>query len=427
MGSRQTKKSMRPWAVLIGCCLLCGFGFSLPLPSFGVFITPMVEHFGSSVTAVNLYFTFMTGAAVISCAFGARILEKNMRATVVICSFAMGLAFVALAAFPSVPMVWVAGTIEGLCYPLVASVLVPIAINNWFHKQQATFTGIAFAMIGAFGVAFGPALTALIGTLGWQMALVLVGIAIFVVCASVGVFLLRQSPEQVGGLPYDASEAAPVEKAQLQATSALTGPDYSRIFGTFAFVLVMASAALSGFLGDFNTQINAITQKSGFDPTTAGLTFSAASAGLLVGKIALGWVKDHFGGIKAVALGCTVGVLAFTLFVLGINGRISLLYAGAFLSGLCTCLGTMAPAIIASDAFGKRAYAKGVAHATAACNLGMAIGTPLYSLVFDTTGSYTPIIIACAIVPIAVYVTGLIGIQHGHKIQQQALESITSV
>ena len=127
---------MRHWAVLVGCCLLLGFAFSIPMLSISVFISPMVSFFNCSVTEISIYFTFAASAAGLSSLFGARILKRSMRATVIVASTVMGLGYIALASFPAVPMVWVAGVIAGLCFPLCTTVLAPIAINNWFAQRQ---------------------------------------------------------------------------------------------------------------------------------------------------------------------------------------------------------------------------------------------------------------------------------------------------
>lgn len=402
------------WAQLVSCCLLCAFAFALPLPCFGVFISPMVADFGSSVTEVNLYFTFMTAAAVVSCALGTRILMRWMRQTVFICAAAMALAYLALAFFGSVPMVWVAGIVAGLCYPLCSSVLVPIVINAWFARKQATFIGVAFALVGASGVVFGPVLTAGIATFGWRMTLAAAGIVVFAVCAGVALLLLRPRPEEMGALPYGASgdrdakaESNPAGDASAPGKATAQVP----YFG-LPFALVAAGAVFSGVLGDLNTQVNAIAQQSGFDAVTAGIAFSCISGGLLVGKIILGSVKDARGSVTAIALGCACGIVAFALLSLSIwSTAVIPLYIGSLLAGFCTCLGTVVPALLASEAFDQAQYSRAVGHATAFCNLGMAIGAPLYSLSFDKMGTYLPVTVSLCIVAALTTVVGLCAVR----------------
>ena len=54
----QKTSHARHWAVFVGCCLLCGFNFTIPMLSFSVFLSPLVAYFGCSVTEISIYFTF---------------------------------------------------------------------------------------------------------------------------------------------------------------------------------------------------------------------------------------------------------------------------------------------------------------------------------------------------------------------------------
>ncbi len=380
----------RSWAQLVSCCVLCAFAFALPLPCFGVFISPMVASFQSSVTDVNLYFLFLNSAAVASCAFGTRLLVRHMRATVAACSAAMTAGYLLLAAFPNVAMVWAAGVVAGICYPLCSSVLVPIVINQWFEKGQGTLVGVSFSCVGVAGIAFGPVLAAGISLLGWRMTLAAAALAMELACGVVTAFLLRPASKSArAAAPDAAADATSAEHAVASASSAAAPPAY---FGaTFAFMAV--ASVLCGVMGDMNTQINAIAQLSGFDPAAAALAFSCISAGLLVGKVALGWLKDRRGALAAIAFGCFLGMASFTCIGFAVVARSAgMLYVGAAVAGICTCLGTVAPALLSAEAYQGADRVRAVGHATAFCNVGMALGAPVFSLCFDAAGTYLPVV-----------------------------------
>lgn len=394
------------WAQLVACCLLCAFAFALPLPCFGVFVSPMVETFGSSVTEVNLYFTFMTAAAVVSCAVGERILDKRMRSTVVVCVFAMAAAYAALALVPSIAMVWLAGAVAGLCYPLCTTMLVPIHINRWFSKRQGTFIGVSFALVGLSGMVFGPLLTAGIAGFGWRATLAGAAVAMLAVCVSAAVFLLRLDPASVGVEPYGGMRDAIEAREDGRARSAC-----APYFG-IPFAFAALAALLSGVLGDLNTQVNAVAQQSGFDAVTAGVAFSCISGGLVVGKVALGSIRDARGSAVSISFGCVCGVVAFALLAFSIStDGAALLFIGSALAGICTCLGTVAPALLAADAFDPRHHARAVGHLTAFCNAGMAVGAPLYSLSFDLAGSYLPVTLSLCAIAVLTAIAGLVSVR----------------
>lgn len=400
----ETAHSAWRWAQLVACCLLCAFAFALPLPCFGVFISPLVKTFGGNVTQVNLYFTFMTAAAVISCIFGTRILTQWLRPTVFACSVAMTMGYLLLALCPSILTTWIAGIVAGLCYPLCSSVLVPIVISDWFAQRRGLYVGIAFAFVGLAGMVFGPILTSGIELFGWQTALIAAACAMGVTCTLTSAFLLRPNPQ---GRSRTSAQAAVVDANQrleenvttVTNSSIYSDSPRSHAFRSSAFVFMLLAAALSGILGDLNLQINSIAQQSGFTPTIAGIAFSCISAGLLIGKLTLGWLKDAWGPSFAITLGCCCGILSFALIFMSIvEGNVAMLYVGSLLAGLCTCLGTISPALLAGGAFQGKFHSQAIGYATAICNVGMAIGTPIYSICFDFMGTYLPVLlILCAV------------------------------
>lgn len=401
MASSETRMGRWHLAQLVSCGLLCAFAFALPLPCFGAFVSPMVSYFGCSVTEVNLYFSFMTIAAVVSCAFGGRILSRWMRPTVLIGSLVMAGSYVLLALHPSIALVWAVGVVAGLCYPLCSSVLVPLVINEWFAKDQGTFAGISFALVGLSGVLFGPALTVLILRNGWQAALIIAASAMAVVCVFVVVALLRSSPVPLGVLPYGMGTGLGNRAAGDGGSQTPFDHRAEEVPAHATIILIAAISLLSGMLGDLNTQVNAIAQKSGFDAVAGGVAFSCISGGLFCGKILLGRVRDRRGARSALEFGCIVGVLAFS--VLGVSLLLvnpTLLFAGALFAGFCTCLGTMTPALLCSDAVPPNRYAAYVAYMTSFCNVGMALGAPLYSLSMDMAGTYLPIIAGLALISV---------------------------
>ncbi|MEC4185251.1 MFS transporter [Adlercreutzia sp. R21] len=375
------------WRAFVGCCMLCATTFGLPLLCFGVFVSPLVAQFDSSVTEVNLYYTLMTGSAVVSCAVGERLLVRAMRPTVLVGAALMGAVYGALAIVPTVPMVWLAGLVAGLCYPLCSSVLTPILINQWFVERQGTYIGIAFAVVGVAGVVVSPLLTQLILTFGWQVALgVMAGLVAAGGVLSAAIIRPHMSCENAG---------QPARKASASAEAPIAGAKESlRRFPVYTPVAL--ACLLCGFVGIMNTQINAISQQSGFDAMEAATALSCMSVGLLAGKIGLGVVKDAKDGVFAITVGVIVGVVGFALMIAGLMGAgVAWFFAGAALAGFTTCLGTIAPALLMGETFPTRLYGRAVAMGSAFINAGMAVSAFFYSMVFDLAGSYVPVVCAC--------------------------------
>lgn len=422
-GVQTFKKSNRPMILFIGCCLLSGTAFTLPLTCFSVFVPPLIGMLQASVTQITLYFTLLSIGAIFSCIFGPRLLRINASAVVTIAAIIMGGGYIALATAPSVATVWVAGLLSGLCYPLTSSLLIPILINNWFAKNQGTFVGIAFAMVGIFGAIFSPIFTAIIQTTGIKSALIVMGVIIIVVIGLIGLFLVRLSPLAMGILPWGATQ----EEAQKIAAGNSAGPmkgananlpgfEFKQIFSSPAFYLTVFACICFGFVGTMNTQLNTIVQVSGFDPVVAGIVVSALSVGMFIGKILNGAIKDRAGATVSILSACIIGIIAFISLACAIvYANVYLLYVAAFLAGFCTCLANVAPPLVTADTFGPKDYANILGVMTAMVNAGMAIATPIFASVFDSTGSYMPIIIAVIAVVVIELIACSCGIRQGQK------------
>lgn len=99
--------SARPWLVLIGCCLMCMVGFSVPTTVMSMFMQPIRESLGASATAVTLYFAIFTVCAIPCALIGPRLLKKAAPAVIAACGIAAGAALVAIGAFPSIVALYV--------------------------------------------------------------------------------------------------------------------------------------------------------------------------------------------------------------------------------------------------------------------------------------------------------------------------------
>lgn len=392
MESTQYKKSGRCWLLLIGCCIMCGIGFGVPMTTMSTFMGPMIKALGASATEVTLYFTFVTFASIPAVIVGPRLLAKNAGAVVATCGVVVGLAFCVLALLPSVPMIWGAAVIVGLFYPLASTLSTPILVANWFHKSSGLFMGIAMAFTGVGSAVLVPIMAGVIANAGWQNALLGLGVAYAIVIAVTGVLIIRFDPLKMGILPYGATEAD-VQKASSGANAAmgngLPGVCYKDIFKMPAFYILSVCLLVCGFVSIINQQINTISQLSGFAIGTAALAVSFMSLGNVVGKLMLGAIKDKTTGAVSGLVGAVFMIAGMCLFLLAISGMNEMyLLAGGVVCGLGSCLGTMACPLYALDTFGPREYGTILGTVSVFVTLGNAFGSPIVSSFYDASGSY---------------------------------------
>lgn len=400
MGNVGLKESKRCWAVLVGCCIMCGIGFGIPMTTMSAFMGPMIKSLGASATEVTLYFTCVTFASLPAVVIGPRILKKNAAVVVAICGVVVGLAFVVLSLAPSVPAIWGVGVIVGLFYPLASTLSVPIIVANWFKKASGLFMGIAMAFTGVGSAILVPIVAGVIADFGWQTTLCGMGVAYAVVVAVTGAAFIRFAPEPLGLLPYgfNAAQVSSGKKSQGEQM----GVSYKDIFRMPAFYLLAACLLLAGFASIINQQINTIAQLSGFAVGAAALMVSCMSLGNVAGKLILGAIKDRASGAVSGLFGAVCMVAGMVCFLVGIGtGGETIMYVGAVVCGLGSCLGTMACPLYVLDTFGPREYGAILGTVSVFVTFGNAIASPVVSSFYDATGSYFGAIvalIACAVV-----------------------------
>lgn len=390
MSQTELKKSGRCWAILVGCCIMCGIGFGIPMTTMSAFMKPMIVSMGSTATGITLYFTILALASIPCVVIGPRFLKRNAAATVAVCGAVSGAAIMLIALLPSVPMVWFGAVLVGLTYPMCSTLAAPILVSNWFRKGTGVFMGIAMAFTGVGSAILVPIMTGIIGGVGWQNAMLGMGAAYAVIVIATGLLLVRFEPAALGLLPYGLKEGADAGAAASADVAALPGMAYKSIFKTAAFWLMVLCLLLVGFTGCINTQINTIAQLSGFSAVVAGFVVTGMSLGNVFGKLILGALKDKFSGAVAGLFGAATAVIGIVLFLFGIGGGGDVpMIAGGFICGLGSCLGTMAGPLFVLDAFGPREYGTILGTMSVFTTVGLALGAPIVSSFYDIGGSYT--------------------------------------
>jgi len=271
----------------------------------------------------------------------------------------------------------------------------------------ARHRGKALALFGAestVALATLPLLTNHLNVnLGWRGTYVVYAVIMFVL-TPVLFFVVR------GPALSEPAHAVPVVGAAastaLQAKEGLT-PAQIRRDGSFW--LIMLSAVLGGGLNaGLSAHIIAAITDKGFTPTVAAGVLSAATLMGLAGTLAAGFAMDYFRTTRilsvfgvAAALGC----LLFAVATASVGG-LPLLVGGlaiqrAAMAGLMPGSTYMLTRFVGMRSFGE-AYAMQVV----VQGIAMGIAPPLFGVIYERTGSYSPsyaIIIAGAIAGSVVY------------------------
>ncbi len=263
----------------------------------------------------------------------------------------------------------------------VALVYTPsiACVQPWFTRRRGLAAGIASSGIGAGTVLVPLLASSAIAALQWRDALRVMALGALLVglCAA---FLLKRPP-----LAARAHGAKPNVIPGATLKQALQD---RRFWWFYLFTLTAAPTMFIPF-----AHVSASARDLGLaDGRAVGLV-GLIGIGSLVGRFAIGALADRLGRSKTLTL-ALVSMAATYLLWLAAGGYFALavfaLWFGLSYGGIVSLM----PAIC-MDLFGARAVASIVGTLYSGAALGNLLGPVVAGAVFDSTGSYAPVMWGC--------------------------------
>ncbi len=296
----------------------------------GVLMVPLQEEFGWSTTVLSLAVSINLVLFGLTAPFAAALMERfgiRKVTSLALCLIGLGSA---LTVFVNqswqILLTW--GLLIGLGTGSMALVFAATIANTWFAKSRGLVIGILTAGSAAGQLVFLPFIAALAQNPGWRGASLLIAAGALAVVPLV-LRWLRNSPADVGVLPYGAEEAVAREPrahaADTQAADAgsTTTPDSKpvagvastgtatkdsanaavralqvlkraskvRTFWALAAGFAICGATTNGLIG---THFIPSAHDHGMPETTAAGLLAVVGIFDIVGTIASGWLTDRF-------------------------------------------------------------------------------------------------------------------------------------
>ncbi|MDE2385698.1 MAG: MFS transporter [Alphaproteobacteria bacterium] len=366
---------------LLGC-LAAGAMFALP-----VFLTPMTEATGWSRTGISSAMTigFLTmafggmfwGAA--SDRFGPRL--TVLAGTVIL---ALGLLLAG-----SAPSLIVFQAVFGLMVGFgTSAIFAPImaAVTGWFDTNRGLAVSLVSAGMGMAPMTMSPLAAWLVGQYGWRESYFVIAIIVAVImipCA----LLLKRPPALENPMPAAASSAAVAAGPESDMSRA-------QAMRSFPFIVLAATnffccATHSGPI--FHTVSYAIT--CGIPAMAAVSIYSLEGFAGLFGRLGFGIAGDRLGAKHVLV----AGLLIQAIGALGYFYAHSLaaFYSVAAVFGFVYSGIMPLYAVLARENFPLRMMGTIIGGTSMAGGLGMATGPLFGGLIFDHTGDYGWMYIAC--------------------------------
>lgn len=383
------------WPVVVASAIGIGLGMSpLPFYTIGVFAGPLAQEFGWGIDQVMLALAFFTVAAVISSPVVGQLTDRYGPRRVALTSIVLfSITMMSFALQNGSMMMWL-GTWSVLAFTGAGT--LPItwtrAVNSWFFRKRGLALGFSLIGTGLFGLLAKQYAFFLIQLVGWRWAYVGVGALPLLIAWPVAFWLFRDTTD-----PKVASKVAQMEQhtekrkvrhgglTLLQATK-----DWR--FWLLAYSFVPISFAVGGPIPNLETMLG----NKGFSPDDAVTLASLIGVAVIIGRVAGGFLLDHFPAPAVAAIILSLPALA--TFMLA-QSDLDFAYAAMAIMILGAAAGVEYDlmAYLVSRYFGLLHYAAIYGALYGFFALGAGFGPAVFGAFYESDGNYDAILLISSV------------------------------
>ncbi len=353
----------------------------------GMMVTPVTEEMGISRSRFTMASTACSIAGMFMSTSIGRVFRKySVKKTMLAGSALYAACYAAYGIAPNIYVFYVIGFISGFAMIMSSMVAVSTLLARWFDEKRGLAVALASTGSGVGGVVMNPLIGNLVTSIGWRKTYFVLGAMIAVVMIPAILFLIRETPQEMGLEPYGKKAVkegeAPVEEAGYTAAEARLTPMY----WLWIPVVLIVSAVCNCIM----QHTVAYATDMGFDYGVAAGIASVLTAGLAIWKLVMGQLYDSIGSRKAATLSLSVYTLVLILYTISSKEMAIIYYIGTALFGMGGSFATIAYSVVVQDVFGKKDFATIYGSINVFASVGGAIGSPVVAAVFDTLGTYKP-------------------------------------
>ncbi len=350
-----------------------------------VFVKPLEAEFGWSRTEISMAFAVGLLCTGIAAPFGGALMDRYGPRRVLTCSLILIggsiLCSVWMTEFWQFLLLW--GVLSGLGTG-AANGVGPTISNRWFVQRRSLVQGLFGAGTSAGMLLLIPLISWVVVHHGWRTATVVAACAAFAL-APVVLLFVRDSPADVGLLPYGADATTPATLKRPAAVRqvmarAVRTPEFWLLSGSF----FICGASSNGIIG---THFIPHAVELGHSEVAAAGVLAFMGSMNFVGTLASGWLSDKHDPRKLLAMYYILR--GASLFILPMVTGISGLTVFAIIFGL-DYIATVPPTVaITADIFGRQNVGMVYGWVFCAHQVGAALAAQAGGLIYDRFGDYT--------------------------------------
>lgn len=360
------------------------------------FIDPMMADLGLSRSQVSTAYLIgtLTGAAALPLV-GRLVDRYGSRAAMAVIGLVFGAVLIGLS---------VASSIVGLTAGFVGirlagqgalGLTAVTVVAHWFDRRRGTALGIVSAF-GSAGISLAPIIIErLIAFHGWRTVWLIEGLAVWAIVIPIALLAIRNRPADLG----QHVDGQPAGTADHQS---MPGATRATALRTPYFWVLAAGVSASGLLATavMFHQVSLLGAR-GLTPAQAAAVFLPMTAAGFAATLAVGYLIDRLGQPRvliASAMGLLGVALAWAVWTTpGWSAWVYGALIGASSNAVRAVEAALTPRLFGTTHLGS---IRGI---VTALSVGSTAAGPLiFALAYDTTGSYTTILLASLALPLAV-------------------------
>jgi len=387
------------WPVVVASAIGIGLGMSpLPFYTIGVFIAPLSAEFGWTPGQILGCFPIFTLTALVASPVVGQLTDRFGPRKVALWSlFLFSLSMMSFSLMNDSIVVFY--TIWFMLAATGAGTL-PItwtrAVNSWFFVKRGLALGFALIGTGLFGVFAKQYAFLMIDLVGWRGAYVAVGALPVLVAWPIAWFLLRDASD-----PKVAHKVEQMVREDVKPKVKYGGLSLSEAvrdwrFWLLAYAFVPISFAVGGPIPNLET----ILGYKGFDANDSVNLASLIGFAVIVGRVAGGYIIDHFWAPAVAATILSIPALATFMLAQPEYGFYYAAFA-IFILGMAAGVEYDLMAYLTSRYFGIAHYAGIYGALYGFFALGAGFGPAVFGWSLDKTGSYNAILLVSSVLFLA--------------------------
>ncbi|MGE3857989.1 MAG: MFS transporter [Dehalococcoidia bacterium] len=373
------------WWLLAASVCAMALGSGTSFWAFGFYVQPLEREFGWSRAEVSLGFSAALLTSGLSGPLVGRFIDtRGPRSAIIVGAVLTALSFLLLATTDALWQWYLYSSINAVSRQLMFFIPFMALISRWFDRRR----GIAVSILGT-GFSLGgfivvPFVQLAMEALGWRATLVGSGLAVALVFLPIGVFIVRNTPAEIG-LGTDGAREADGSASPPRAVDGVTLGDAMRspLFWALSLGFMLF------FYGMFGWMVHQVPfyESVGLSRGTAATIVSATAALSIGTRLLVGMVADRITRFElvVVALASTLMLGMVTLSVSTSAPAIALFLV---LWVVGTAGGPMIESLLLTRAFGLKHFGAILGSVVVVETVGQILSPTIAGAIFDATGAY---------------------------------------